>query len=292
MRIRITESQYKKLFLGESTFNFDSNEINPSVSNEKKQKDSKLVQNLIDLSNEGKTFKNSKVPGKKIPFNSDVQKIQKALQFLGISLGEFGADGLFGKETELAIKEFQSKYSLPETGIISNEELSTLVKELRSKGYKDEIKPKQEIKQLPKETQLESRPKQLINFFVGKGLTPEQAAGIAGNIKSESNFKTGAIGDSGTSFGIAQWHANRGKKMKIWLKQNGYSQNDFKGQMEYLWLELQGSEKIALNKLKQTNTPQEAAFAFAKHFERCTVCSSWKGTNSRRAQAQNYFNSI
>ena len=80
--------------------------------------------------------------------------------------------------------------------------------------------------------------------------------------------------------------------MKIWLKENGYSQNDFKGQMEYLWLELQGSEKIALSKLKQTNTPQESAFAFAKYFERCTVCSSWKGTNTRRSQAQNYFDSI
>ena len=46
--------------------------------------------------------------------------------------------------------------------------------------------------------------KQIINFFVNKGLTKEQAAGIAGNFFMESSFNTEILGDNNTSFGIAQ----------------------------------------------------------------------------------------
>ena len=46
--------------------------------------------------------------------------------------------------------------------------------------------------------------KQVINFFVNKGLTKEQAAGIAGNFFMESSFNTEILGDNNTSFGIAQ----------------------------------------------------------------------------------------
>ena len=51
--------------------------------------------------------------------------------------------------------------------------------------------------------------KQIINFFVNKGLTKEQAAGIAGNLFMESSFNTDVLGDNNSSFGIAQWHGPR-----------------------------------------------------------------------------------
>lgn len=45
---------------------------------------------------------------------------------------------------------------------------------------------------------------QVINFFLDKGLTREQASGIAGNLHEESALNPNIVGDNGTSFGIAQ----------------------------------------------------------------------------------------
>ncbi len=71
---------------------------------------------------------------------------------------------------------------------------------------------------------IESRPgasgnaQQTIDFFMSKGLTRAQAAGIAGNLVFESGFNPNAVGDGGTSFGIAQWHSGRGAAMKSWTR--------------------------------------------------------------------------
>jgi hypothetical protein len=48
-----------------------------------------------------------------------------------------------------------------------------------------------------------------VRFFVGKGYTVEQAAGIVGNLHTESGFDPAAIGDNGTSGGLAQFHNER-----------------------------------------------------------------------------------
>lgn len=56
----------------------------------------------------------------------------------------------------------------------------------------------------PPDRPITAKAKSVIDYFVGKGLTREQAAGIAGNIHAESSFNTGAHGDNGASFGLAQ----------------------------------------------------------------------------------------
>src|SRR5688572_30756849 len=76
---------------------------------------------------------------------------------------------------------------------------------------------------------------QTIAFFMAKGLTRAQAAGIAGNLLHESGFRPDAVGDGGTSFGIAQWHNGRGDAMKAYCRAHGYSTTSFKGQLEFLW---------------------------------------------------------
>ena len=43
-----------------------------------------------------------------------------------------------------------------------------------------------------------------INYLTSKGLTREQAAGIAGNLMQESRFNTTVLGDRGTAIGLAQ----------------------------------------------------------------------------------------
>ena len=45
--------------------------------------------------------------------------------------------------------------------------------------------------------------------LLSAGFTPEQAAGIMGNLEAESHFSPAALGDGGTSSGLAQWHRGR-----------------------------------------------------------------------------------
>jgi spore coat assembly protein SafA len=124
-----------------------------------------------------------------------------------------------------------------------------------------------------------------INFFMSKGLTRAQAAGIAGNLQFESGFNPSAVGDGGTSFGIAQWHYGRGDAMKAYCTSHGYSTTSFKGQLEYLWSELNGSESGALSKLRQTGNAYDAGIAFERYYERPAVINPARGT-----AAQNYYN--
>lgn len=135
---------------------------------------------------------------------------------------------------------------------------------------------------------IESRPgvrgsaQQAIDFFMAKGLTRAQAAGIAGNLLYESGFNPGAVGDGGTSFGVAQWHSGRGAAMKSWTVEHGYSSTSFKGQLEYLWYELNHSEGNALGKLRATATPYDAGMAFQRYFERPAVINPARGQAADR----------
>lgn len=55
-----------------------------------------------------------------------VKKVQEALDNLGFDLGKFGVDGIIGKYTEGAIKEFQKLEGLEVTGIIDDATLKAL----------------------------------------------------------------------------------------------------------------------------------------------------------------------
>ncbi|MGC4120936.1 MAG: phage tail tip lysozyme [Myxococcales bacterium] len=123
---------------------------------------------------------------------------------------------------------------------------------------------------------------QAIDFFMAKGLTREQAAGIAGNLFHESGFSPNAVGDSGTSFGIAQWHQGRGDAMKSWTQAHGYASNSFKGQLEFLWHELNNSESNALNKLRQTTTAYDAGMSFQRYFERPAQINPARGETAQK----------
>lgn len=140
---------------------------------------------------------------------------------------------------------------------------------------------------------IENRPgvkgtaQQAIAFFMSKGLTRAQAAGIAGNMLYESGFNPSAVGDGGTSFGVAQWHNGRGAAMKQWTVAHGYSSTSFKGQLEFLWHELNHSESNALSKLRATTTPYDAGMSFCRYFERPAVINPARGQAADRFYSAN-----
>lgn len=56
----------------------------------------------------------------------DVKKVQQALTDLGYTLGQFGVDGIFGSETESAIKALQEAKGLTVSGIVDSDTLNAL----------------------------------------------------------------------------------------------------------------------------------------------------------------------
>ncbi len=100
------------------------------------------------------------------------------------------------------------------------------------------------------------------------GYTPEQSAGIVGNLIHESNLNTGAVGDSGASFGIAQWNGDRLKGLENFAAAQGSDSRNFDTQLDYIHHELQTSESGAGQALRQAKDVESATKVFSEHFER------------------------
>lgn len=98
-------------------------------------------------------------------------------------------------------------------------------------------------------------------FYQSRGFTPEQAAGIVGNLIAESGLDTDIPGDAGTSFGIAQWRGERLTKLKRFANANGRDWTDFDTQLEFVLVELEGDEQTAGAKLRSAKTVDEATAA-------------------------------
>jgi len=105
-------------------------------------------------------------------------------------------------------------------------------------------------------------------YFQAQGWSREQAAGLAANIKRESAFNAGAVGDNGKAYGIAQWHPDRQAEFqkKFGKPIQGSSLED---QMAFMHYELtQGNERGAGAKLRGTSNAAAAAAAVSMHYER------------------------
>lgn len=119
----------------------------------------------------------------------------------------------------------------------------------------------------------------ILRFYVSKDLTLEQAAGIAGNYKQESGYNPaviqgGAIADAsykpvnGVGFGLAQWTwTSRQAPLVDLAKETNRPIIDFALQLDYSWQELTGKYAFALENLKETTTPDRAAYVFHRDYE-------------------------
>lgn len=128
------------------------------------------------------------------------------------------------------------------------------------------------------------------NYFVAKGLTPEQSAGILGNLEQESGLdptihqgrkNLGKFPQAGVGYGIAQWTpAVRQDALVAYAEKNTVAPNTLKVQLEFLWGEATGDKSIfhngytavvyagTIDAMKNADTVADAAFTFHKIFER------------------------
>lgn len=96
-----------------------------------------------------------------------------------------------------------------------------------------------------------------------------QSAGVVGNLILESEgLNTKAKGDGGKAIGLAQWHPDRQVGLKALANSRGVDISDFDTQLEYVWQELNSTEKSALKSLSNVKTVSEATTNFMKNFER------------------------
>jgi hypothetical protein len=106
-----------------------------------------------------------------------------------------------------------------------------------------------------------------IKFFMGKGWTRAQAAGIVANLIKESGLKAhGPNGDNGTATGVAQWRGGRQTKFKE-LFGKDLSQATLEEQLAYVDWELRNSHKAAGDRLKNASTPYDAAGIVCRYYE-------------------------
>jgi hypothetical protein len=117
------------------------------------------------------------------------------------------------------------------------------------------------------------------DFFVGKGLTNFQAAGIVGNLDQESGMDpTIAQYGGGPGRGIAQWSAggrwdtDAGDNVEWYAAKEGESATSLTLQLEFIWYELTTFSGYGLAALRASTNLSDATIAFETDFEGCGQC--------------------
>lgn len=127
-------------------------------------------------------------------------------------------------------------------------------------------------------------------------LSPAAAIGVIANIACESNFNEAALGDSGTSYGICQWHAGRWNALRSFCDSSGYNWEALDGQLAYLQYELENRYTGVLAQLRNVentaNGAYAAAFAWCHDFEVPQgyefVTSNYRGNLARNSYWSKY----
>ena len=127
----------------------------------------------------------------------------------------------------------------------------------------------------------------IARFLMSLGYSKANASGIAGNLYVESAYNPTAIGDNGTSFGLAQWHKSRWLRLNEWADSNNLNPNNFETQLRYIDFELNNRESKAKEKLLEAKNPYDSAYAFAKYYERPARISE-----KRMTKAQEIFDRL
>ncbi len=104
------------------------------------------------------------------------------------------------------------------------------------------------------------------------GMNEASACGVLANIEKESSFNPNLYGDSGTSYGICQWHKSRFDDLKSFCSKYGYDYKSITGQLYYLKYELEAFFPNTLKDIKSAENNEEGAYyagySFCYNFER------------------------
>jgi len=119
----------------------------------------------------------------------------------------------------------------------------------------------------------------------GLGLTHEQAAGKVANLQAESgqNIKPwGVTGDNGTAFGAAQWRGDRFSGLQKYAAERGLDYRSTEAQQGFMRHEYLGPENRAYKALTSAQTPDQAATAINRFYERSADRTGGREANALR----------
>jgi hypothetical protein len=123
------------------------------------------------------------------------------------------------------------------------------------------------------------RVKEAMDFFIAKGWSPAQAAGIVARLHAESGLRIDSHNSiKGGHTGIAQWDSERWPRF---LRKYG-GDTSFQKQLEYVDWELNGPEAVAGRRIRLAQTASDAAVAM-ESYERAANPAFTLST-ARRAQ--------
>lgn len=148
--------------------------------------------------------------------------------------------------------------------------------------------------------------KTAMDYFIGKGLTPAQAAGIVGNLQKESTaaLDNTISGDGGRAYGIAQWNdqwsGDRVENFEIVIG-TPLRGSSLEQQLDFIWWELTGTPGVetpttdgqsrrAYTQIKAIDTGNgledsyRAAIIFENLYERSADDAGGEAERGRNAQ--------
>jgi hypothetical protein len=120
------------------------------------------------------------------------------------------------------------------------------------------------------------------DYFVSKGLTERQSAGILGNLIQESGSPINPYANQagGPGMGIAQWSEGGrwdtdSRDNMVWYAGlSGRSRYGLTAQLDFTWYELTTFSGFGLASLRSSTTVDSATTVFMQKFERCGTCAT------------------
>ena len=129
------------------------------------------------------------------------------------------------------------------------------------------------------------RSKYIQQKLMSMGFTASAAAGVVGNLVQESGLRTDAIGDNGTSGGLAQWHNERWEALKRFAAARGKDWTDLDTQIEFLAEEMRTSYADTYAKMQNAELPEIAGQIMTDEYERPDPASANYGQRIANARA-------
>ncbi|MGY4099298.1 phage tail tip lysozyme [Nocardia sp. R16R-3T] len=131
---------------------------------------------------------------------------------------------------------------------------------------------------------------EIYQYLLEQGFTPEQAAGILGNMQVESGFDTGAYNPGEGAIGLCQWEGGRRAALEAFAASDRQHRpvTDMTLQVDFMIHELKSSEAGAYSHLTSAASAGAAAAAFDQYYER----SSGEARGQRVANANSIHSSL
>lgn len=127
--------------------------------------------------------------------------------------------------------------------------------------------------------------KPIWDFFIGKGFSPEQTAGIMGNFQHESGLNPDQHQIGGPAYGLAQWEGGRRTNLEQFASDQGKDVSNLGLQLDFVMHELNGDEGRAYSEIQKQTTVPGATISWLDYYERAGV----RAEEERKQNAEDFF---